>query len=246
MIIYESLKHEMLLLDWHLKLKVEPEEYDKIFADQTHTLTDLLGWASTKVILAFEMDKEGVWAACWVEPCLNAAYFGSWIRKSKRHTKSALKFINEAYARVLDKFPTILGLTSQPNLADLHIKLGYVYGCRIPQMFNGKDALLFVMTRESREARKHGRSGQRRQDLLVNEQHIESVRAVSDADGPAVVSRGQQLSAPISGAGNGSPANGRRKLANPDHKRKPRVRTKSRKFKHERHQGPSVPSGIAE
>lgn len=245
MILYEALKHEMLLLDWHLKLKADPEEYDKIFADQNHTLTNLLNYASSSVILGFEMDKGGIWAACWLEPCLNSAWFSSWIRKEKRHTKSALKFINQAYARVLDKFPTILGLTSQPDLADLHIKLGYKFGCRIPGMFNGKDALLFVMTRESREAR-HERIRERRQNVVIDGQSTESVRPILGENGAEVVSGRKQLSPTVPVSIKGSAPNGRRKLANSSHKRKSRVRKVGGKLKHERHQRPPIPIGATE
>lgn len=248
MIAYDALKHEMLILQWHLNLKTDPEEYDKLFADSTHTLTSLLHWATSTVMLAFEMDKDGVWAACWVEPCLNAVWFGSWIRRDKRHTKSALKFINEAYARVLDKFPTILGLTSQPKLADLHIKLGYKFGCRVPGMFNGKDALIFIMTRESREAR-HERSSRRirprRENIVIDEQHAESLRPVLGQNGAEVVSGREQLHAAVSGAIVGSSPNGGSKRPNPSGKRKPRVRKNGGKFKHERHSESSLPSGAS-
>lgn len=246
MIAYDALKHEMLILQWHLNLKTDPEEYDKLFADSTHTLTSLLRWASNTVMLAFEMDKDGVWAACWVEPCLNAAWFGSWIRRDKRHTKSALKFINEAYARVLDKFPTILGLTSQPKLADLHIKLGYKFGCRVPGMFNGKDALIFIMTRESREAR-HERSSRRirprRENIVIDEQHPEPIRPVLGENGAEDVSGREQLSPAVFGPIAGSAANGRSKRPNPVNKRGSRIRKNGGKLKHEGHPEPSLPSG---
>lgn len=244
--VYEPLKHEMLVLQWHLNLKTEPEEYDKIFADQNHTLTNLLSYVSSSVILGFEMDKGGIWAACWVEPCLNAAWFSSWIRKDKRHTKSALKFINEAYARVLDKFPTIMGLTSQPDLADLHIKLGYNYGCRIPGMFNGKDALLFVMTRETREARKHGNVRRQRENGQQHTESAESIRAVLGENGPEVVPGREQLSPAIPVSVKGSAANGRRKFPDTSHKRKSRVRKGGSKPKHASRQRPSIPSRISE
>lgn len=140
----------MMLVKWVLDLKADPAELNLLFHKSLHGVTQLLNWMASSVKLMFKVDDEGIWAACWAEPCLSGAYVGAWIRKGKRQTRAALKFMNEAYEILLSKCQVLLGLTKQERLHNLHLKLGYKFMCTIPKFWDGDDVMLYAMTAESR------------------------------------------------------------------------------------------------
>lgn len=225
---YDPKKHQMLALKWFLDLQGDQRELDNLFAKPLHNLTAILYWMSHQVSFGFELDEGGIWAAAWVEPCLSGAYFGAWTRKSKRHTKAALRFINQAYEIALGRYPVICGVTCQPELHKLHIKLGYIYGCTIPGFFEGKDAMLFYMTRESRDGRferRHVRqNGEQHQQLGLRapvSEHRDSALEHGEAGGPA------------DNRANGRGAKDRRrKQPNSGHKRSHGVRARKPESEH--------------
>jgi hypothetical protein len=226
---YDRDKHEMLVVNWYIvELAGKPEEFSKLFAKPLHNLTELLFWCHRTVKFVFDVDINGIWTAAWIEPCLSGAYAGAWVREDKRHSKATLKFINGFYDQVLEHFPTLLGLTKQPDLHRLHLGLGYKFGCTIPGLFDGDDAMLYVMTKESRKERLNGRR-RRRENSIEHEQYEQPVRAISGAGREPAIQLGKASNLESVEPSHVGTANGRSKRPNPKHKRIPRLIPPKRK-----------------
>ena len=61
----------------------------------------------------------------WFTPWLNSAWMGLWIREDKRHSKEAFRNLIDLMNEALELVPVIMGVTRQPELIEIHRKLGY-------------------------------------------------------------------------------------------------------------------------
>lgn len=155
---YDPAKHETLVVKWYLsELRADPDELKRLFhTSLALSLTKILWWAAHEVKLAFEFDAQGIWAAAWLSPYMSGAEAGGWIRKDRRATIGAYRFIRHFYDAALQHFPVIVGITKQPELHDLHLALGYRYVGEIPALFDSVPAKIYAMTQESRREAPHG------------------------------------------------------------------------------------------
>jgi len=240
LIIYDPAKHEMLLLKWYLDIMAKPDEFQKLFMKPLRQLTAMLTWAATQVRMGFEMDGDGISMIAWVEPCMSGAFFGAWVREEQRKGIKQFTFIRQAYKWALEFFPVLIGVTKQPELHDLHIALGYQYVGKIEHLFDDDPAMLYMLDRE------HFYGRRRRKDLNLKQQHIQPVRAIAGVDGAATEPGIADGVAAVGSADHGSAANGGRKRAHPNHKRKPRLGAHRSVEQHERDQGSSGPIGPVE
>src|SRR5271156_2172376 len=113
MIVYNPLKHELVLTQLYLDLRSDPAEFDNLFMKSLQSLTGLLNWASGDLRLAFEVDERGIWIATWLVPAGAGAYFGVWVRKDKRQNKAMLKFVNDTLDAGLENVKVIVAYTRQ-------------------------------------------------------------------------------------------------------------------------------------
>jgi hypothetical protein len=211
--------HEWMAVGWFSMLQADPDEFNKLFSKSLHSLAAFLNWAKNTVAIAWDCDDEGPWICAWVEPCLSGAYAGAWISKKYRGTIQSVVFMNQFYKRSLERFPVLLGLTKQKELHDLHIALGYKFGCKIPGFFDGDDALLYVMTRESRKERRSNHNGRRHGKNIIGNEHaeqpvhsgVDETLQHGEADAERAVSADAER-----------PPDGGSERANTVHKRKPR------------------------
>jgi len=216
MLIYDPDRHETLVVDWFLRqLRGHPEELENLFASPLRSLTEILGWAKHTVKIMFEMDNGGIWIASWVEPVLSGAYYGLWVRQDKRQTKGMLKHVDEVLDYSLTQFPVLMAITKQARLQDEMERLGFVKQGDIPFLFDGHDAGIYFLTKESRDGRKW-----RRQDL--KSKLAESLRAsVGEVREPIVQERPAD-SGPAVQPDGGGPPDGRGEQPYPPRKRKRR------------------------
>lgn len=218
MIAYDPNKpsHEMMALKWFLDLRAKPDEFNKLFTKSLQNLTIFLHWIRNTVRVAVAFDEQGFWACAWIEPSLSGAYAGAWIREGKRGTFQALAFMNRFYAESLRVFPVLLGLTKQRELHEIHLAMGYTLGCVIPEFFDGDDAFLYIMTRESRREARH--NVRARRQIHIKQQQQQPIRTSVDES----VSIGEANSERAVIADGGGPAHRRSKLPKPNHRRKSR------------------------
>lgn len=148
--IYEKSKHEWAAVAWFGHL-LDSGDLPKLFLPPLHNLTDFLGlFASGHVLLMFDADTKGIWFATWVEPFASGAFFSLWVRPDYRKRSAALRNVNFVYDQAIKKFPVLIGVTRQPELHEMHLKVGYKFVGDVPKLLNGEKAMVYCMTRESR------------------------------------------------------------------------------------------------
>lgn len=224
--IYDAAKDDLLILYWFLKLRADPAEFENLFMESARNLTALLHWAKHSVAMMIDVDDDGIRFAAWLAPFLSGAELGAWARKNLRGSKGHLKFMDAVYEKALAEFPVLVGLTKQPQLHNVHLKMGYEFKCEIPSLFDGAPLRVYTMTKDSR-ARRH----QVRREIKNAGRHIEGNLEHGDEQPVLSAHRKIRKVIPAVGegvrtAGNGSPENGRSERADTDHKprrgRKPR------------------------
>jgi hypothetical protein len=226
--LYEADKHELLMLYWYLELRKDRTEFENLFAEPLRNLTSILSWAKNSVSIMFDNDDAGIRFAAWCAPYLSGAEFGAWSRHDVRGSKAHLRFMDQAYDKALSQYPTLIGLTKQPQLHNIHLKMGYEFKCEIPGLFDGAPALVYIMTAESRanraEARRIINNGRRQQQQDKHGNGKQPIRTSHRKVREVVSPRGEGVRV----SGNGSTQNGGSERADTDHQprrgRKPRSR----------------------
>lgn len=145
MIAYEG-KYAPLLVRWWAELQ-NSGDFAKTVHSSIHDLDAFIGYFRGPAALMFEVDREGIWFAASSSPFFDGALWDVWIRKGKRHTKSALKAIELSYTLALEKYPNLFGLTQQQELHAVHLKLGYLYAGRLMNNMDGQTQYIYQLTR---------------------------------------------------------------------------------------------------
>lgn len=132
---------EIFLLRWWMHLQ-ETGDIKKLIKPSSHSVDSFFHLFSYPTTLIYSLDKDGeINNAAWVSPddekaIKKTAYSGAWTREDTRGTKLQYKFIRTFYSLSFEFFDSLLGITWQKELLDLHIKLGYtVVGC-IPDYYD--------------------------------------------------------------------------------------------------------------
>jgi hypothetical protein len=223
MIDYDKEKHEDLLIAWYYaQLRAEPEEFAKLFMKPLRSLTALLNWAAHTVHLMLSVDERGIWGAAWVAPEMSGAYFGTWLRKDHRKSVSGYAFVRHAQLEALEVFPILMGVTCQPSLHKVHLALGYELGCKLPKLWDGNDAWLYILTKETIA------DGRRRRQEQLDDHHI-PLRSGAVGDGQPTQSGDDAGAEPVVSRNPKRAANGRRKLGPAPHQPSDRRRKRSLK-----------------
>ena len=148
-------QHEGLLLKWWADL--EPDR-TVTFHSSLHRLGAFLRYFTQQAGLIFDVDKDGIWFAVWTEPLWDGVTFSTWIRKEQRTGASNLKRawanLQAAYNLVFDRHHRVIGTTLQTALHSEHLKLGYEYCGRVPDICGGKQVYIYSMSREQWQNRK--------------------------------------------------------------------------------------------
>lgn len=151
MIAYDAQQHEALVIQWWANLD---EDRDVTFHSSAHRLGAFLKLFAEEAALLFECDKAGIWFAAWTQPLCDGVTFSLWIRKDKRHSPEAWKSLQIAYNVVFDRYPVVIGYTRQPHLHAVHLKLGYEYAGRIPNIADRNTLYIYSMSREQWQNRR--------------------------------------------------------------------------------------------
>jgi hypothetical protein len=214
-IVYDPTQHEIILTDWYLRqLLSEPEEFQQLFAKPLRSLTEILNWAKNTVKVIFELDALGVTRAAWYAPDLSGAWFGCWMRKDKRGEVGAVVFIRNAYRYGLEFFPVLISLTKQERLDPVLRRLGNEYVGKVPYLFDGEAAFVYVQTKESFYGQLYERRGKDR-DQLTKLSLRAAVGAIRE---PAVQDVQTDRAAPS--VANGRRASNRRRQRTNTHRRR--------------------------
>ena len=145
---YNPQLHEAFLLAWFFHLR-QTGDLDKVAHPSLHTLTTFLNHYANDVKLGFASDTKGIWFASWVRPLMNAGEFGLWIREDKRHSPTALKCLYESYNTCFQWYTTLIGISKQGHLKEIHEKMGYVQCADIPAVWSGNAVQVYYLTKDA-------------------------------------------------------------------------------------------------
>lgn len=144
--------HEGLLVKWWAELGSDRET---TFHSSLHRLGAFLHYFTHQAKLVFDVDqKHGIWFAVWTEPFGDGVAFSVWVHREKRHSPAAWSNLQIAYNVVFDRYRRVVGYTCQPNLHAEHLKLGYEFCGRVPDIIDAKGVYIYSMSREQWANRK--------------------------------------------------------------------------------------------
>ncbi len=147
--------HEGLLVKWWADLG---DERDLTFHSSLHRLGAFLHHFRQDAHLIFDADqKYGLWMAIWTQPFGDGVLFSTWVHPAKRNfrdLKAVWSNLQIAYNVVFDRYPRVVGYTRQASLHAEHLKLGYEFCGRIPDIVDGKSVYIYSMSREQWANRK--------------------------------------------------------------------------------------------
>lgn len=149
MIVYNrSTEHDLLLARWWAIL-CETGELRTTFAKSIESLSSFYALFHPPSVLLFFTDANGIWLAAWFESVLSGAFMGLWSRQDKRKSRSAFRAVLSIYRQALVTWPVLIGVTKQEKLIDQHQRLGYTLLGKIPCLFDGEDAFVLVLTKQT-------------------------------------------------------------------------------------------------
>ena len=157
MVVYKpSPEHDMTLVRWWMDL-TNSGEIEVVFSQSVVSFVDFLSLFLPPKTLVFEYDKLGIWLAAWFDPVMSGAFMGFWIAKRKRRTRDAYRAAVKIYDLALAEWPVLIGVTRQKELLDIHENMGYVSNGVIPHLWDGQEAYVLHLTKESRIGRRRRR-----------------------------------------------------------------------------------------
>lgn len=147
--IYEpSLNEDLKLLQWWLKMNRDGD-LERTFTEECRPLGAFYASMRSPTILVLGTVGEKVELGAWMVPAMKGAFFGLWVARERRHSKSMFQQVVSVYSKALTLFPVLIGITKQEALLDAHRKLGYTVGDRMPGLFDGEDAWIVTLTKEN-------------------------------------------------------------------------------------------------
>jgi hypothetical protein len=141
----QSEQHEGLVVKWWADL--EPDRA-VTFHSSLNRLSVFLMFFTQQAKLVFDYDQRGIWFAAWVQDLCDGCVFSVWIRSDMRTKPSAWRDLRMAYDTIFQKYKRVVGYTRQPHLHAEHLKLGYEYCGRIPDIIDGNALYIYSMSRE--------------------------------------------------------------------------------------------------
>jgi len=164
--LYASLEWEdNILLRWWFTLQ-ETGDMEKLITPDSRRLPRFLELFASPTGLLYTLTPENeISCASWFTPVdqsatYQAAYSGLYIKN--RQSRESYYFTHFAYSLAFEFYSAIIGTTWQPDLLDIHTKLGYkIVGC-IPNLYDQPFCYIVHLTKEDFEQSYFARIAQRR------------------------------------------------------------------------------------
>ena len=151
--LYNWEREEFLLVEWYNQLVTSGDHFITFSSDMRHLSTFLTTFKNQALVYA--VDNLGMWFACWFEPIMSGAYFGTWVRKDKRHGTAWYGRFKAAIDAAFQRLTVLIALTKQEAVAEQLERIGAVHGMRIPALWDGEAVDVYTLTRDQWNA--HGR-----------------------------------------------------------------------------------------
>lgn len=141
--------NDTLLLAWWTRM-VQSGDIKTFLTEDALALSNFINHFRPPMRLLYKVNADiGIWFAAVISPLFDGAFFDMWIDQGHRAGKAWLEAMEEALEVAFDQYPVLIGTTTQANLIDGHLRLGYNIGGMIPKLWNGKDVHVLYITRES-------------------------------------------------------------------------------------------------
>ncbi len=149
--LYQATSDEDILIAEWWDLLVLDGELSKLVASSAYPLSAFYGLFKSPNILAYTVKDDQLESAHWAEPVStseHAVFFSSWSTESLRGTKRQALIMTAVYGVLfaLGK-KTLLGITKQEDLVELHKKMGYVILDPVPHLFDDDKAWIMYLTK---------------------------------------------------------------------------------------------------
>lgn len=163
----QALAEDLLLLHWWIHLN-EIGDINRLILPETRRLPAFLNIFKPPTAMVYSLDPAGeIDNAFWATPVdgiskHRSAYCGVWCRSDTRGRRRQYDFTVFAYTFAFEFYDSLLGMTWQPDLLDIHQKLGYnIVGC-IPHLYDEDFLYIVHLTRENFNASRFMQVGGRR------------------------------------------------------------------------------------
>jgi hypothetical protein len=144
---------DALIIQWWAQL-VESGELELTFGKGCVAISQFFKLLTENDrLFLYDTDDKGICLAFLVSPIMNAAFLTLWVAPHLRASREALLTIEDAYGRIFEGYPVILGLTKQEKLLKVHQHFGYATLGKVPLIFDGEDAWVEVLTKADFEKR---------------------------------------------------------------------------------------------
>jgi hypothetical protein len=148
-------EEDMLLLKWWMALK-ETGDIERLITKTSQRLVEFLALFNQPTALLYGLSEKGeIELAYWLTPLQNnvehpMAHCAYWTSPSIRTgTKKHINFTRLAYLLAFEFFESLLGTTWQPELLEIHEKLGYVVVSCVPWLNDHEFSYIVYLTRDA-------------------------------------------------------------------------------------------------
>lgn len=154
LIYSQSPAEDIIMLRWWMHL-TETGDINRLMLPDARRLSPFLNVFKWPLVLIYSLDANNqINNAFWAAPNDNTseyktAYCGMWCRADGRGKRRQLDFTIFVYTFAFEFYEAILGMTWQPDLLDIHQKLGYsIVGC-VPKLYDEDFLYIVHLTREA-------------------------------------------------------------------------------------------------
>jgi len=148
-----TVDEDILIAEWWDSLG---DELPKLVTESAYSLSSFYSLFKSPNMMSYTVRDRKMESVHWAEPVStspHAIFFSSWSSKALRGTKRHAILMATIYEILFSMDQkTILGITKQQELLELHSKLGYEIMGPVPHLFDGDEAWVMYLTKESFEA----------------------------------------------------------------------------------------------
>lgn len=144
--------HDVAMLQWYGQL-CAAGDIGIVIPRDVYTLSKFFEYLQPLKVV-FKGDDAGIWFVGIFTSMFVGAQFDMWVRPERRKGKAWVEAMCETLEWGFAKWSTLIGLTSQENLLDDHVRMGYTVAGKVPHLWDGtKDLWIMYVTKESFDMR---------------------------------------------------------------------------------------------
>ena len=142
-----AVDEDILIAQWWYPLG---DELPKLVSSSAYSLSGFYNLFKPPNMMSYTVKDKEMESVHWAEPVStspHAIFFSSWSSEELRGTKRHATLMTTIYEIIFNMGKkTILGITKQESLLDLHKKLGYVIMGPVPYLFDDDEAWIMYLT----------------------------------------------------------------------------------------------------